>query len=368
MSEDASSPDLFVGMPEGSAPLATPLPLPMPLSAGAQLAHYREMRGWSVVEVADQLNLAPRQVQALEDENYAALPGLASTRGFIRAYAKLLKVDPEALLAGMSVRASAQQVITPARRTLPQAHYSDNRLNAVGTRQSGSHWYAAVVISVLAIGALALAQYADWLPRDAELALRKLTARISGLSGPGVSTAADRTDSPAAGTPIAPPPKADAGVPAVSGLSGLPGMKQSEGAVMQNNAAATPTIATNERDVATTDTAPARVAVSLPTQRPAALVPPAVGKPDPVVAPAPPPGGNQLVLHFRNDSWVELKGRGKNTVASKMYRAGTSANFEITEPVQLLVGNAAGVDATLRGAPLAVPSPAKNNVARLVVK
>ena len=69
------------------------------LTPGAQLALQRQARGWSIEEVATQLNLAARQIQAIEADNYAALPGMASVRGFIRGYAKILKVDPSPLLA-----------------------------------------------------------------------------------------------------------------------------------------------------------------------------------------------------------------------------------------------------------------------------
>ncbi len=53
----------------------------------------RESKEWTIAYVASQLNLAPRQIHALETDNYAALPGLVSVRGFIRSYAKLLKID-----------------------------------------------------------------------------------------------------------------------------------------------------------------------------------------------------------------------------------------------------------------------------------
>ena len=69
-------------------------PKPGRESVGTRLSAEREALGWSVEQVASQLNLAPRQIQALEQDNYAALPGIASVRGFIRAYAKLLKIDP----------------------------------------------------------------------------------------------------------------------------------------------------------------------------------------------------------------------------------------------------------------------------------
>src|SRR3569832_843273 len=65
---------------------------------GSQLAARREELGMTIEQAANQLNLAPRQVYAIESDNFAALPGKASIRGFIRAYAKLLKIDAAPLL------------------------------------------------------------------------------------------------------------------------------------------------------------------------------------------------------------------------------------------------------------------------------
>ena len=48
-----------------------------PSSPGAQLRHAREARGESVHEVAFALKLSPRQVDALERDDFDALPGMA---------------------------------------------------------------------------------------------------------------------------------------------------------------------------------------------------------------------------------------------------------------------------------------------------
>ena len=55
--------------------------------------------GWTVEQVADQLKLAVRQVVALEQGDYANLPGPAVVRGFVRAYAKVVKLDAAPLVA-----------------------------------------------------------------------------------------------------------------------------------------------------------------------------------------------------------------------------------------------------------------------------
>lgn len=68
---------------------------------GAQLAQQRKIKGWSVEYVASQLKLAIRQVLALEADNYSMLPSLVIARGFIRSYAKLLKLDSSILVKSL---------------------------------------------------------------------------------------------------------------------------------------------------------------------------------------------------------------------------------------------------------------------------
>lgn len=73
------------------------------LSPGSKLASARNSLGWTVEQVAAQLKLSTRQIVALEADDYAALPEPAVVRGFIRAYAKLLKLDATPLVALIAV-------------------------------------------------------------------------------------------------------------------------------------------------------------------------------------------------------------------------------------------------------------------------
>jgi cytoskeleton protein RodZ len=71
---------------------------------GRELAAAREARGLALADVAQQLKFAPRQLEALEHENIAALPGHTITRGMVRNYARLLKLDAEPLVQRISQR------------------------------------------------------------------------------------------------------------------------------------------------------------------------------------------------------------------------------------------------------------------------
>ena len=71
---------------------------------GEALARARETQGLDLVEVAQQLKFPRRHLEALEQERFEALPGATFARGMVRNYARLLKLDPEPLLARISGR------------------------------------------------------------------------------------------------------------------------------------------------------------------------------------------------------------------------------------------------------------------------
>lgn len=66
---------------------------------GGVLYAKRLEQGLSVVEVAKQLRLGNKQIEALEQDLFSALPEPTIVKGFIRNYAKLLKISAEPLLA-----------------------------------------------------------------------------------------------------------------------------------------------------------------------------------------------------------------------------------------------------------------------------
>ena len=107
----------------------------------------REARGTAIAEVAAALKMSPRQIQAIEEENFSRLSGATFIRGFIRNYAKLLKIDAAPVLAALTEHA-----------VLPQAE-----LNApvdVGVKMptsSGRHGKGLLGATVLALVSLVVA-------------------------------------------------------------------------------------------------------------------------------------------------------------------------------------------------------------------
>jgi transcriptional regulator with XRE-family HTH domain len=68
------------------------------LRAGAKLAQARQQRGLSLDEIAERLHVRRDYLEALEAMNVKVLPGRAYALAYMRDYAKLLGLDPVAIV------------------------------------------------------------------------------------------------------------------------------------------------------------------------------------------------------------------------------------------------------------------------------
>ena len=143
----------------------------------------------SIADAAQALKLGPRQVEALEAENWPALPGNTMIRGFVRNYARLLGMDSDPLMHGLDavqLQQTAQlQVSAGTSASLP---YSGNR--RVERRD-----HLAIIAGLLLV-ALALLAY-FYLPLD--LWQEKVSALLAR------NTAQSPTQAPVAAPPAALP-------------------------------------------------------------------------------------------------------------------------------------------------------------------
>jgi cytoskeleton protein RodZ len=126
---------------------------------GDVLRAAREDLGLTIEEAARKLCLSPRQLTALESEEFTALPSPAFTRGFIRNYARLLNLDAAPLLECY-------------REALPQgAGESVISLQTEGIPiqiKDKKPWISYLIASVLiGIGGGAWMAYMEWSERQA---------------------------------------------------------------------------------------------------------------------------------------------------------------------------------------------------------
>ena len=65
---------------------------------GQYLAYEREKKGFTIEDISGKLRLSPHIIRALEEEMHDKLPELVYVRGYIRAYCRLLRIDPVPVL------------------------------------------------------------------------------------------------------------------------------------------------------------------------------------------------------------------------------------------------------------------------------
>ena len=100
-------------------------------SIGETLAEVRKQRNLSAQEVANQLRLDVRIIEALETENYDILPSPAYTRGYLRSYAKLLSLDADRIISQYNHKAPQHPEIIPDVRHPTQVSSSDKPVKVI---------------------------------------------------------------------------------------------------------------------------------------------------------------------------------------------------------------------------------------------
>ena len=289
--DGAASDSLQVSAEQAIADVAemeTELPTALP---GELLAARRNELRWTLQEVSQRLKLAPRQITALEANDFASLPGMASVRGFIRSYARLLELDPVPLLEMLSNEPNPAVDRILLRRPLPSRGFPGRRYAPPSGHRRGSRRLSGLALLVMVfVGALAYAAYRHGLPT------------IS-IDVPSISTVFDS---------------------------------------WKNLTESTPSEATDK-----------------PLSAPEAAALDEQKSIDP---------SRLLELKLREDAWVEISALNGNKLVSRLMKAGTTEQFDMSEPVILVIGNASGVDANLRGQPLNLRAVARDNVSKLSLK
>jgi cytoskeleton protein RodZ len=304
-------------------------------SPGKVLATQREAMGWTVEQVADQLKLAVRQVIALEAGDYASLPSPAVTRGFVRAYAKLMKLDPAPLVAQIAIDSPAPAETNPAavRRPTP-ASFSQAKFPSHGKRSSlPLGWIAAAVVVVAAAGA---AWKFGVLPGG--------RGESAAPAAPAVSNGASSEAARGSSTEVLQNPS----VPLIS----VPGPASAPAEAPAN--ASAPAAGPVVNTPATTATgAPPATMPAAPANPVTSQAPAAAGGATGATSPA---AANTLVLNVREDAWIEVRpAKGGTPMIKRLVRAGSTETVNVDQPVRVIVGNPGGVSASLRGAPVALP-------------
>ena len=279
---------------------------PLPVTAGSRLRAAREAAGWSLEDVAQQLKLAPRQVQALESDDWQRLPGRTFIRGFARNYARLMHLDADDVLALLPAADTAlafeRPALAPTRRPMGE-------IPVDGATKPSLRWLFPLLLVVIA-GAAGFYEYTRQ---------KALEPRDGSAPSTVPTSTAGPAPTPAATTNAAMQPAA---TPAATASTALP-----------NPLADTPSNAPSD-----------------PRE------------------PAAPASDAVLVLAFKGTSWAEVKDAGGRVILQMTGGAGMTQTVSGTPPFELALGNAPDVGVTFRGQALDLAPYTRGSVARVALK
>jgi cytoskeleton protein RodZ len=305
-----------------TASVAETLP---PFSVGKILSEERIKQGLSVADVAASIKFAPRQVEALEADDFGHLPELAFVRGFVRSYARLLHIDEATLLNALP---PAHQKLSGLQEDLPEVPFSSSQSN----RRTNVAWIGAAAALAVVVGIVL------WVFEE------KPAPKNTG-------------DSYAA---VAPAPVAVQ--PVVSEVVAASPVAQANPAVVAPAVVVAPVVAT-PAVVAPVVVTPAVVAPVVKA------LPPAASAVSAAVAPSGKPWAKQGPIHliFDAEAWVDIKDNTGKTLLKQVNPQGSERWLRGEPPYSLVIGNASGVRLYYEGEEVDLSEFSYSDVARLTL-
>jgi cytoskeleton protein RodZ len=275
---------------------------------GRELAAAREAQGLALADVAQQLKFAPRQLEALEQEHFAALPGATFAKGMVRSYARLLKLDPEPLLQRVAGHFEVPDSNRLAARYHQPVPFSD------GGRKSTFVYLGLSAGVLVLVGAVAYGWHQE-----------RLAAGKSNETAVA-NAPANEIKPRAAPVPV--------------------------------QAAAAPVPVAPERTKSVTAVA-VPPAPALEPEKPKAVAP---EKPRAVGA-----GPHRLVVRTEGEAWIEIKDAADRMLVSSLNPPGSERVVRGKPPYSLVIGNASNVTVLYDDKPIDLAPHTRQDVARLTV-
>lgn len=334
---------------------------------GSRLKEARVAIDVNTREVADALNLPIDVIDAIEADAHDLLPAPVFTRGYIRAYAKLLDLEVEPLVASYS----APEVETSASLLMDEP--TTLRLHRfVGPVIGGSVALVIIVILVVitvvwpsgeAPEADSDAAQASGVSTETSVVSPESTSTEDPASAAGEFVDADGSEnadllsslepSEASGLENFSAPSIDI---ASTTPGSIPGKSTGEAAAEDTGTATGPGIAPDITE---------DIAASAPATALSAAVP--LATPATRTRRLTPAGDNRLMLAFTKECWVEVKNLDGSSLYSNLSRAGTELQLIGSGPFRVLLGYAPGATLAYNGETVPLTAHTRNNVASLMV-
>lgn len=106
-------------------------------SIGKKLREAREARNQTLEQVSQALRIRPYHLQALETDDYSAIPSAAQARGFLRNYADFLGLNVEELVPAVRPQIAEPPPPSPTTPTMIPPVESESKAGGLGGLLSG---------------------------------------------------------------------------------------------------------------------------------------------------------------------------------------------------------------------------------------
>ena len=307
------------------------------MTAGALLRDAREAAGLHIAALAVALKVPVAKLEALEADNFSALPDMVFVRALASSVCRTLKIDPQAVLAllpqGEGPRLSAGDVGLNA----PVKGFA-GRSSAAPFKGAGSRSFVWAV-GLLLIGAALMM----FLPRglDADLsALLKQPETTTKIPMPTGNVAQEISVAVGAEqrVPSAAPAPAPAPAPAAAAAAGV-GVELPAGESIKPAGIASHPIVLPS------------VEASAPSSAPAADAPSGV-----------------LAFKARSESWIQVRDAAGALVLQRNLAPNELVSVSGVLPLAVVIGRADATEVFVRGKPYDIGPVSRENVARFEVK
>lgn len=325
---------------------------------GHLLREAREERGYSQKEVARDLHLTSKVIDALEESNFDIISSSLFARGYIRSYARHLGLDGQALVAEFD---SIYGVPNQNKKPMAGIHQLGQQ------SKPGDTWVK--LISIIFVIGLVVASVLWWQHQNGGSMLQRLnnvtlsntaadlvveslgeddnSSDMELLAANPSEVGATVSDDQAAATeaPVQTLDVAEivAVKPIVTALSEAvsvsPEMSDvSDSSALNPEIIAVPAVAQTEESTGAADVA-------------------ALG-----------PNEALLMMAFDKDCWVEIKDGNGKMILSDLYASGSTIEQVVTAPIEILLGRSSGVaQMTFNGEVIDLKPHTRKDIARLTL-
>lgn len=310
----------------------------VPPSVGKILSEARVLQGLSIADVAASIKFAPRQVAALEADDFKHLPELAFVRGFVRSYARLLHLDEAPLLNALP---QLHQEMVLVHEDLADVPLSASQ----ATRRINFFWLFAL------LGLFFILGLSSFVFKNGKLNQRVVEIPLVIAPVVPVTAVVVAASQVSAASDVAPTSpvvmhRVEAPVANVTPLA----------------ATAKPEIKKSEVKTPVAASVAALVAPVKPAEKPADTP---KKKDDPVSA-----ASTQGPIHlvFKDESWVDIKDKFGKTVFKQVNSPKTEQWVSGRPPFSVVIGRASGVRLFYEGEEVDLAEYANGEVARLILE